>query len=183
MCHNYRHQQPLLHEKIRMFHSHITKVFSTFVLKCCCTWDFSSIEQVSLYPLPSVAFSTEHSGKSSLFLASFGCRDTDSFMLWAAKWKTEKNVVFCPKHDTGIGTHTQYTGCVLGLGKGRHHHTSSPCSSQHPCAFSTRKLPKWSLSLPSSPSLPLFMRMALGKINCETPSPSWWGQWHLLGRG
>lgn len=98
ICHTYSHQQPLHCEKIRKFPSHITKVFSTFVLKCCCIWDFASAEQISFYPLLSGAFSVGHSRKSSLFPASFGCRDTDSFLLWAAKWKTEKNVIFCPKH-------------------------------------------------------------------------------------
>lgn len=90
ICHTYSHQQPLHHEKIRMFLSHITKVCGIFVLKLCCIWDFSSVEQVSLYPLLSGAFSVGHSRKLSLFPARFECRDTDSFLLWAAKRKTEK---------------------------------------------------------------------------------------------
>lgn len=36
ICHTYIDQQPLHHEKIRMFHCYITKVFGIFVLKCCC---------------------------------------------------------------------------------------------------------------------------------------------------
>lgn len=69
MCHTYT-DQPLHHEKIRMFHSYVTKVFGIFVLKCCCIWDFSSVEQVSLYSFLSGAFSVGHSRSYLCFLTA-----------------------------------------------------------------------------------------------------------------
>jgi len=48
-----------------MFHSHITKVFGIFVLKCSLILDFSPFEQVSLYHLLLGAFGLGCSGKTS----------------------------------------------------------------------------------------------------------------------
>lgn len=128
-CHTYRHQQPLHHEKIRMFHSYITKVFGIFVLKCCCIWDFSSVEQVSLYPLLSGAFSVGHSRKSSLFPSSFECRDTDSFLLWAENEKLKKSNLLSKTWHWHWHPHPRHRVCIGFKWRPHKPHPHAPLST------------------------------------------------------
>lgn len=71
--HTYSHEQSLHYEKIRTFHSHITKVFGIFDFFLLYLGFFHLLNRFHF--TPSFLGLLVESGKSSLFPAIFGYRD------------------------------------------------------------------------------------------------------------
>lgn len=117
-------------------------MFGIFVLKCYFILDFSSFETVSLYHLFFGARSLGHGRKTLWFPArpKWLFMHKDRFLPALGSkmrnWK-KKNLVFCPRNEPGISTHTWVAQRLLGLGKckWRSYQTRPYPSSQHPCGL------------------------------------------------